>query len=292
MLTVFLWIALIFLFLICLLIISPIRFRASAKYAGDERFSYEFFVSYLHPLFLRVRYSSENDNTLRIIWKTFKLKQTKESDLFEGESFRGDEESTKKTSEPSSGDVCHLSTAKDEEKFGGDNESAKSESRESAPVLEETDDEDESPKKRTSLLNRIKRGIEKIKKSKPYQFLSDAVLRKKVKSWLGRCLKHTLKVIIFQRLKIRAKIGLMNPAALGKLCGYFSAAKSALSLRGRKVDMTLQPLFMKEALEFEVDFRCGTSLLRAISCSFIALFTFPYIRTYKVWRQWKRTKVD
>jgi len=288
MLSVFLWIVLIFLILLFLLAISPIRFRLCAKYVGEERFSYEFFVSYIHPIFLKICYSSESDNTLRIIWKTFKLNQTKESGEVQGESSETVKNADSKTAEPQM-EESEYSSQKSEEKSAYQDEDTKKQKENSTVIFDEALEESEYQEERVSLFNKIKRSINKIKKSKPYRFLSDAVLRKKIKSWLGRCLKSTMKVIVFHRLRIWAKVGLNNPAALGKLCGYFSAARSALSLRDRKVDMTLEPLFMKEALEFEVELRGATSIIRAASCFFMAAFTFPYIRTYKVWR---RKKMD
>jgi len=290
MLTVFLWIALIFLFLLFLLAILPIRFNASAKYAGSECFNYEFVVSYFHPLFLKLRYSSENGDALKLLWKTFKLDQKKESEELRNESSEAIRDTDKKTIEPRQFSESERSSEESEEKSNYDSESVRSQNSESVKIYDETHEESEFQEEQASIFSKIKRSVEKIKKSKAYQFLSDAVLRKKVKSWLGRCLKSTMRVIVFSRLKIWAKAGLKDPAALGKLCGYFSAARSALSLRKRKVDMTLEPLFMKEVLEFEIELKGGTSLFRAISCSLIALVTFPYIRTYKVWRQIKKKR--
>jgi len=283
MLTVFLWILLIFLFLLLLSAILPIRFCLSAKHTGSERFNYEFIASYFHPLFLKLIYSSENGKTLKIFGRTFKPKQKKESEELP-ETIKY---SDKKTVEPQEREYEYSSTPS-EEKSVYDSENTKSQSRETVETYDDTHEEDESQEERVSLINRIKTRIDKIKKGKAYLFLSDAVWRKKIKTWLGRCLKLTFALIVFHHLKIWVKIGLMNPATLGKLCGYFNAARSALSLRSRKIDMTLEPLFMKELLEFEAELKGGTSLLRLTLCFFMALLTFPYIRTYKIQKQWKR----
>jgi len=287
MLMIFLWVALPFLFLLFIIAILPVRFGVSAKYAGSERFSYEFFVSYFHPAFFKLLYSSETGNVLRVFGKTIKKKQKKESEESQSESSETLKDSGKKTAEPPM-EEPERSPGESEKKSNYESESAKSQSSESIKVYEEAREETEPQGERASLFNKIKMRIDKIKRSRAYRFLSDAVWRKKAKSWFGRVLNSALKVIVFRRLKIWAKVGLMNPATLGKLCGYFCAARSALSLRGRKVDMALEPLFMKEYLEFEIELNGLTSLLRAASCFFIVVFTFPYIRTYKVWRQWKR----
>jgi hypothetical protein len=281
MLTVSLWIALIFLFVLFLLVISPVRFGVSAKYANSGRFNYEFFVSYLHPVFLKLLYSSESGNALKILGKSFKLKQKKSSEASERKSFEDSEDIDRKIVMPQESESGQSSGEFEEERSDYETKSAK----ESTPALEEVHEESESQEKQASLFDRIKERVKKIKRSRAYQFLSNAVWRKKIKSWLERFLKGALTVIVFHRLSIWAKVGLMDPAALGKLCGYFNAARSALSLRNRKADMVLEPFFMKECLEFEIELRGGTSLMRAASCFFIALLTFPYFRTYKVWRR-------
>ncbi|MDR2729117.1 MAG: hypothetical protein LBB56_08275 [Chitinispirillales bacterium] len=280
---IFLWVVFIFLILFFLALISPVRFGASVKYVNSARFNYEFFVSYFHPVFFKLLYSSEHGEALKILGKTFKLKQKKESEASSAEVSEYNEDINKKTAGTRESE-SEPPPAEYEEKSDYEDKSPESQKKESAEVLEESEPED----KRAPLFNRIKKRIEKIKRSKPYRFLSDAVWRKKMKSWLRRFLNGALAVIVFDRLKIRVKVGLKDPAALGKLCGYFSAVRSALSLRNRKADMALEPLFMRESLEFEAELRGGTSLLRAASCCFIAVFTFPYIRTYKIWRRLKK----
>ena len=282
MLTVFLWIIFGLLILLLLAAIPPIRFGASAKYVSSVRFNYEFFVSYFHPMFLRLIYSSEHGGALKILGKTFKLKQKKEDER-SSESSEYNENINKKAAEPQESES--EPPIEYEEKSDYEYESAESQKRESAKVLEETREGSEPEEKRVPLFDRIKKRVNKIKRSKAYLFLSDAVWRKKIKSWLGRFLKGALTVVVFNRLRIRVKVGLKDPAALGKLCGYFGAVRSALSLHGRKADIALEPLFMRESLEFEAELRGGTSLLRAASCFFVAVLTFPYIRTYKLWRQ-------
>jgi len=273
--TFLIWLVLAAFFLLILAAILPIRFGGRALCRDLQHFSYQFSVSYIHPAIIRFICSSEEGNTLKIFGISLKRKRRGKQTVKDSEE--SEEEPRPQTS------TSEQAYDKSEEKQIHPDEKSESQAHEpyrGAQEAVETESEDN-----IGFFARIRKRWEKIKRSKFYRLINDAIWRKKIAGWLGRLWNSAITTVVFDKLNIRTKIGLKDPAILGKLCGYFTAARCALQLQNRKIDMILEPVFMKDHLEFEAQFMARTSVWRAASRFFAVFIMFPYFRTYRVLRK-------
>ncbi|MDR0306791.1 MAG: DUF2953 domain-containing protein [Chitinispirillales bacterium] len=286
--TILLWIFSALLSLVILLIILPIRFGANVNCRNPRRLDSEFRLSYIHQNVFQFVYSSKKGISWKIFCISLKLKR-KKGDEPNGENFEAGEEEAEDT-------LPQMSTQQGadegfEEHPQYPDEDAGSQSYGLPPSVDEPAFEEESEKK-SGFFQKLKRRWEKIRNSKYYKLINDTVWRKKAFKWMQRLLTGALKIITFDDLRFWVRVGLKNPARLGKLCGYFAAARSALELRSRRIDFVMEPVFMKECLEFEIQLKGRTSVCRGVLWFFAVLLTFPWFRTYIVCRWRGRQKAE
>ncbi len=126
--------------------------------------------------------------------------------------------------------------------------------------------------------------FEKIRNSRFYRFAKNRKWRKKIVAWLRRVGRSLCRFIRFDLFKLHARVGLKDPCFLGKLYGYLAAVRSALQMRNRSVDLALEPVFMQDCFDFWMSVRFRTSVYRILAPFMVALFTMPYLSTYRLWR--------
>jgi len=117
-------------------------------------------------------------------------------------------------------------------------------------------------------------GINKIIRNKP--------LRKKLLRWLKLSFRHATRAISFEKLKIHARIGLQDPATLGKAYGYFSAAQSALTPHGRNIDLSMEPVFTEKCLDIDSELKIKTTPSIILWRLIMIAAAFPYLRVRKI----------
>jgi hypothetical protein len=139
----------------------------------------------------------------------------------------------------------------------------------------------EKPKKKPSIAARVKKLVNAIKSHTAYKLVSDEPLRKKASKWLFRLPRRFFKLIYFDTLKLHVRTGYNDPASLGKLYGYFTAAHSALGLQNSFVDMRMEPVFTEKCLEIDSEISMRTSLSVLLWNTLAVLATFPYLRLYR-----------
>ncbi|KMQ52996.1 hypothetical protein CHISP_0217 [Chitinispirillum alkaliphilum] len=109
--------------------------------------------------------------------------------------------------------------------------------------------------------------------------------RDKILNWLKRVMRSLLRLIKFERLKVYGKAGFCDPVLTGKMFGYLVAVKSAMALEKRSYQINIEPVFMKDHIEFESEVGFKSSLWRVCVPLLTATFLFPYISTYRLWKK-------
>ncbi|MBD3345361.1 MAG: hypothetical protein GF401_09900 [Chitinivibrionales bacterium] len=134
----------------------------------------------------------------------------------------------------------------------------------------------------------IKEKIDSIKKNKNFFILRQTKLRNKVLRWVYRLLNNLLRIIFFEKLCLRIKVSLSDPSLAGKLYGYTTGLRHALTTPGPdRILLAYEPIFDREHEELLGDIRFKTSLSRLLRPVVSALLTFPYINAFIVWRRTK-----
>jgi hypothetical protein len=245
------WIALAASAALLIIIAAPLRLSARAAYrGGGDDLKIEVAAHYAHPALFRVEYSTEDENARLFIfgfgWK--------------GRD-RGMEDQArvpKESKEDDGADADSIYTAP-----GNDGEDA-------PPGGE-----------KHSLLSRIKETIDAVKQSRAYRIISDRPLRRKLSRWLKRSLRCALRLASMEKFKLRAKIGLRNPATLGKAYGYFSAVKSALALQKSSFDLSMEPAFTERCFDVDSELTIKTTLSTIVWQLAVIAATCPYLRILK-----------
>ncbi len=117
-----------------------------------------------------------------------------------------------------------------------------------------------------------------------YFMVRDRRWRGKIVNWLKRFFSSLTRLIRFNCLKADIKAGLSDPVHTGKIYGYFTAIKSAMVMQKRDWELSLQPVFMKNYLEFDCAISFKTTMWRFCVPVLYAVLFFPYIHTRRLWK--------
>jgi len=257
--TILLWILLILAVAVLLTIGSPIRFGAAASFGKSDRVTGRFWLSYIHPSLFIYEYSSREHKERMLIFginpKWFRWKKRNRKDT-------AGQDNTDKT----------VNTQNDSANNANDGDTLMTKTLRRMEHIKD----DPIYTKTVNKLNDIRIGLS-------HSYLKDRVFRKKLFKWLKRALNCTLTTVRFDKLKLRASVGFKNPAQTGKMYGYFTSVKSAISQRSKKnvVSMELEPVFTEKRLESDMEFVCRTSMAIITSNALTMALTFPYRRTKK-----------
>ena len=99
-----------------------------------------------------------------------------------------------------------------------------------------------------------------------------------------------MKIIHFERFNTYVKGGLEDPCITGKIYGYVTALSYALTNQKSANNFILEPVFMKNHLEFDSEFQFKTTLWRLTYPVLIAVFCFPWLHSLRLWRKSARVK--
>jgi hypothetical protein len=273
--TTLLWIALAASTALLFAIASPIRLSGKASFHGqdgDTGFSALFY--FLHPWIFRVEYSPEGTRFFILGFRRKKRAAAVNADSGAADAFKT---SGNVAEDAAGGNAAHTDAVKADDAgadTGNGGNGIGGNGGGSAPS---------AGGKKRPLSAKFKSKINAIKRNRAYRVASDKPLRGKLWRWLKRSLRRALRAASIEKLKVHAKIGLRDPAALGKAYGYFSAAKRALAPRNRSIDLSMEPIFNENRFDIDSEFAVKTTLSTILWQLMAIAATFPYRRFFKVW---------
>jgi len=331
MMTIFLWAVLITAILFLIVIASPLRFGVRVSYSKPRQPEFEAWLSYVHPAVLTYKYSSDEEQPILAVfgraWGRKRRKGSGVDNIDNADNIDGVGDVNNVNNIGNGGNINDNSVNNDissddmtvNSNPAGDgvntsniNENAAVDNTadinntndaavDNASDINNTSDKNsgnggDSGKKqkspKISIITRIRQRIDAVRQHRLYRLATDKIFVKKFFRWLLRGVSGIFKFVSIDRLRLRASIGLRDPAALGKLYGYFIAAASALELRGgrgRVIDLAMEPVFTEERLEIDCEMAGGATPSVALWHSLVMLFTFPYWRAWRVaWSGKKR----
>lgn len=253
--------------LLLILLLAPMQLKLSASYFKSG-FEAESTFSFLHPALFYFDYSTSRAFSRIRIFGIY-LKKTVESEENEAAPITESEKITESPAETA--------------------EPVETVSPQYNPPPEPPPEPREEKKPEVEKEQKV--GLrEKLERNKYVMLFRDRKWRKKAFAWLKRVVKSTLRFVVFKYLRIKLKVGLKDPAELGKLYGYCVATRSALQLKNRSVDVDVEPVFLKDHFEFSAETILNTSTYRILAPFMVALLTAPYLHTYKIWRNRRKKK--
>lgn len=134
--------------------------------------------------------------------------------------------------------------------------------------------------------------MSKVKKIIQFS-LNQKRIAKKTIIWLRRVISKFFRVVTLNFLSMYVKAGFKDPAFTGVLHGFFTGIFHGLDINDYgnfKVDF--EPVFEnKDVFAFEGAVSIKTSLAQLLWPVIVALFTFPYISAFILWRRIKRLRI-
>lgn len=106
--------------------------------------------------------------------------------------------------------------------------------------------------------------------------------------WCGGVLRHVVLMARFDRVRLFATVGIEDPADLGTMFGWLTAARESLLERDRAADLRFEPRFFSDEFACEGSIAVKTSLGRMLVPIAVAAATFPYVGAFMTWRRLKR----
>jgi hypothetical protein len=106
--------------------------------------------------------------------------------------------------------------------------------------------------------------------------------------WGVRALRLLFRMIRFDHFRLNATAGMDDPAETGKIYGWYTALYGSLLAQRKNIDVRLEPRFSEAVLEVNGSIGFTTSIYRVVAPVIVALVTFPYLRTWLVWRRFKK----
>jgi len=287
MLTALLWITLAASTLLLIAVASPIRASCKAVYKENERNTQlRAAAYYLNPLILRIEYSSA-DERFKLFILGFEKRRGVNKDI-DAEDTGASGIDTDNISIDDIGtdgiDTNSISTDNiSTNSIDTNNISTNSISTDDINTGSiNTNDTDAKEKTTRFSLSKIKSMINNIKRNRIYKIAADKPLRKKLLRWLKSSFTRVIRAVSFEKLKIHARIGMADPAALGKIYGYFSATKSALTPQHYHIDLSMEPIFMEKRLDIDSELKIKTTLSTILWQLIMIAATFPYLRVWKI----------
>jgi hypothetical protein len=283
MLTALLWTTLIASIILLTAIASPIRLSCKAAYKeGPKDKDFSAAACYIHPLIFRMEYSIK-DGEFKIFILGFEKRlgggkeDNGEENINTGNIGTDDiDKEDVYTNDINTDSVDKDSINKDDVNTNDINtDNANTDSVNTDSVNEE---------KKIPLMSRLKSKINEIKRHKAYKVISNKPLRTKLLRWLKRSSIRVIRAISIEKLKLHVRIGLNDPASLGKIYGYFSAAQSALALQHYRADLSMTPVFTEKRLDLDSELKIKTTLSIILWQLIMIAVTFPYWSVWRVWR--------
>jgi hypothetical protein len=275
------------LILLFIILFTPFTFRTEFAVSSEYNHGTIFF-SWIHPFIARVTYTiGDNDPEVRIFgrqwrWLGEKLTQARTAGKKETEVVREKAPdpvpektvpvSPRSGSAVQTGISSHQSKTETPAQSPGGNTPGHGEA--AAPSLKEG---------AGTLRRRIAALYHKIKIT--WTVLRRHRMASRSFRWCLRLLKLFFGLVRFDHFRLHAMAGMEDPAALGKIYGWYGAANSALFGKKKNVDIRFEPRFQGAELALDGSIGLRTSIARILTPLIVALVTFPYIRVFLVWRR-------
>jgi hypothetical protein len=133
-----------------------------------------------------------------------------------------------------------------------------------------------SSPRRDNLLNRLK-------KNRYLFFLRNHKWRGKITRWVLRMFSSFFRIVSLDKFQVWIKAGLEDPSVTGMIYGFYQALRNGLSGQFQKVMIEFEPVFSREEFHFSGETGIRSSFGRLILPVIVALFTFPYLTTLRLW---------
>lgn len=284
-------------FIACILIIAvfaPVSFSGKFSYSRSEQAAF-FRIFWINPFLIDIQYDIfESEMIIRLFGRKLKGK----SEITKKREPEGYPEKEQPVQEdvavPRTEPQISRQTQKTEIP-----ESAKTEENES--VKSSVAEPEMKRKKRTFFGGQKKKSVEKgeekrentiskLKNSPVLVFLKDNLFREKAIRWIRVVIKSLLGILSIDHFKIHARAGLEDPSDLGKIFGIYTSVVNGLNLAGKKLELGFEPVFMENRLELSGSIEVRSSVARFAASVVVAVFTFPYLRIWHLWRGIKNNR--
>lgn len=133
-----------------------------------------------------------------------------------------------------------------------------------------------SSPRRDNLLNRLK-------KNRYLFFLRNHKWRGKITRWVLRVFSSFFRIVSLDKFQVWIKAGLEDPSVTGMIYGFYQALRNGLSGQFQKVMIEFEPVFSRDEFHFSGETGIRSSFGRLILPVIVALFTFPYLTTLRLW---------
>jgi len=325
--TTLLWILLILAIAALVVISSPIRFGIAASFRKSKLSGGGFRVSYIHPALFAYEYSSKGHKErarffgLNPKWFRWKKRPRKDSgsisdvntgiytDKTDGNNGVNTDDNNysiddininTNVNDTANNNGANIDSDTDNSNSINDVNTNNTNINNNANKVNNPSTSNDDDSIMTEMIHRMehikddpiyKKTVDKLsdmKSSLSHSYLKDRVFRRKFFKWLKLVLNRALTAVRLEKLKLRATVGFADPAKVGKMYGYFMAAKSALTLRNRAVIMEMEPVFTEKRLEADIELAGRTSAAVIISHTLAVALTFPYLRIRKLMNDKKK----
>lgn len=278
-------IAALFLLLLFILLFSPFylgsRFSGSGtSIAGSARFWW------FHPGVISVNYDfTDNSMMLRLFSRSFgKKTETPTAPPSPVE---------KQDTEISASEPSGFQTPEEEEKLSLEEDKFTSETA----GIPETDFDHSIPEEGMSMQGGPEEGEEsveisstrrdkllnRLKKNRFFFFLRNRKWRGKITRWVLRVFSSFFCIVSLDKFQVWIKAGLEDPSVTGMVYGFYQALRNGLSGQFQKVMIEFEPVFSRDEFHFSGESGIRSSFGRLILPALVALFTFPYLTTLRLW---------
>ncbi len=295
MITTILWITLIASIILLIAVASPIRLSCKVAYGKNGRDADFYAVAhYPHPRILRAEYSAANGLKFFILGfekgdgdRNANNDDTRNNDIDNTDDINGTDGINAENTDTedvnakdiNNTDVINAKNTDTEDVNTNDINNTKSINTETENVNHEKSRD--TKEKRRSISSKIRSGINGVKRHNLYKILRNKPLRKKLSRWIKRSLVRAVRIVSVETLKLRMRIGLRDPATLGKIYGWFLATQSALSLRDYRIDLSVDPVFTEDCLHIDSELKIKTTPSIILWQLAIIAVTFPYWKVRK-----------
>lgn len=278
--TVLFYIAAVFFVSGAILLFAPLHAFVHAE-GFDGNATGQIAVSFLHPLFLLLKFDSATKKTsIRIMGHCFNLTKSAESQS------RSDNLQKKRpvaqqpiSPLPQTGtDIKPLHSA---DSVSDDTVSPPTAPYEGKPLPLHIDTDDSPPADENMASDRGKKDnwYTALRKSRYLFFIGNRRWRTKVLRWLLRWMRTLFRIVRFDRFELALRGGLRDdPALTATLCGMHRALVHGLQMK-RPYAITFEPVFTGAPGGFSAGLRASTSLAALLAPAVTAVFTFPLIHT-------------
>jgi hypothetical protein len=276
-----------------LLLCAPLRLSFAGSYTGQARGS-ELLLSWLHPSVLRCVFDGKKRSFSIIAlgrFRVFSPEEDREQKTAPAPGTGGadrlpdDEPVMGKSTPPGGREKTHDHVSK-----GPPPKQEKSHQKQRRELVDK--DKKEKDDAGPGLFGFWKRpAVRRV-----MVFLRDAWWRNKIIRWLRASVIRFFHIVSVTQFRLHVRLGLGDPAALGRAFGYYIAVKNALTDTGARArnsckEILFEPVFDREIAEADARIEISSSVARLCLPVVLAAVTFPYFHTLILYLRARRLKI-